>query len=556
MRSPKMKSITLSNKNYTVLLFVIGLILSFSFFSNKLMPGHDIVFHISRIISISDSLKEGIFPVRMYVDNVQFWGNPTGIFYPSFFLYIPSLLHLMGLPIEICYNFLIILIVFLALFSSWQGFILLIKSRCAGFFSTILYVSSGYYLANAFIRSALGELLALSFMPLAIACVIEITTKVKTTVRVYILGILAVSAIIESHVLSSVFLLLLIFVLLLVTFIQKKCVLYFLKRTFKFLCIIFFLNASFIIPFLLYFIKIPVRIAEPFKYFAFSSLSGGELLSFLVFWNFWLFTSLYCLISYQIHKHSINNISMQNYSFKTLNFCLALGLFFFLFSSSYPWHFFPNLIKYFQIIQFPWRTLALSTLLLSICGGIGIELLIKQKKIPKIKIIALSLLICVTHTIAIQYLSPNPGWVVKPKITWSRTPELSDFDYLYRDTDFYELIQLQNHYISNATIENFKKNLTYVQFSYRSDSDTEITIPLTNYPDYISIDQYGQKVPIKEDKNHLIVIPLIKGSGSITLHYVGMPIFKLADLLSLISVLFFCSYVIRVHQRNLWKQIS
>ncbi len=203
MVNPETKA---SNQTYYSLLIVLGLLLILPIIDTKIIPGHDHIFHVSRIEAVAEAIKHGVFPVRMYVDQVQFWGTPTGIFYPGFFIYIPALLKLAGAPIEICYNIFIALIVFLGLFASWYGFTLLTRSKYIGLLSTVLYISSGYFLFDAYIRSALGELISMSFMPLAIASIICIINKFRVSNKIYLFAVLSITVIIESHVLSTVFL--------------------------------------------------------------------------------------------------------------------------------------------------------------------------------------------------------------------------------------------------------------------------------------------------------------------------------------------------------------
>ena len=165
MLSLKEKGFNLSTQNYIILLLCCATIIILPLIDSKIIPGHDYVFHVTRILDVAEALKEGIFPVRMYVDEVQFWGTPVGILYPGLFVYIPALLKLAGVPIEICYNFFIAMIIYLGAISSWYGFSMLTRSKITGFYSAVLYISSGWYLIDAYIRNALGELLGLSFLP-------------------------------------------------------------------------------------------------------------------------------------------------------------------------------------------------------------------------------------------------------------------------------------------------------------------------------------------------------------------------------------------------------
>ena len=60
-----------------------GAILISPLIDTKIIPGHDYMFHVSRIEIVANALKQGIFPVRMYADTIQFWGSPNGILYPN-----------------------------------------------------------------------------------------------------------------------------------------------------------------------------------------------------------------------------------------------------------------------------------------------------------------------------------------------------------------------------------------------------------------------------------------------------------------------------------------
>ena len=114
----KSRETDLNNSVYIFLLLLGFALLSVILVDSKIIPGHDYIFHVSRIEDVAAALQEGIFPVRIYVDSVQFWGAPVGIFYPGLFVYFPALLRCAGFSIEICYNIFIAFIIFTGLFSS------------------------------------------------------------------------------------------------------------------------------------------------------------------------------------------------------------------------------------------------------------------------------------------------------------------------------------------------------------------------------------------------------------------------------------------------------
>ena len=529
----------LTTREYFFMLLFFGTILIVPLIGNKIIPGHDYVFHVTRILDVASGLREGIFPVRIYVDEIHFWGIPLGIFYPGLFIYVPALLSLLGVPIEICYNIFTASIFYMGLIASWKGFSILTRSRIAGFFSAILYISSGWFLIDAYIRNALGELIALAFLPLAIACIMDLIVKPKVLTNRYILGIISISAIIESHVLTSAFLV--AFSLFFISFHYKYVSLLVIKRLFIFLVIIFSLNATFIIPFLFYYIKVPVMLSY-IDYFTKESLPIVVLLHLFITSNIWLLISLYFFFSIYYHRHKkLLFFSKTNlYSGKLLLFiqyCLWGLLFAFLSSNLMPWDSLPSLKRIFQIMQFPWRFLGITTLFFCICGGCGLRLLFRKFKIGTRSIVLLTSIICLTNLVVLTYAEPFPFEKIKQKISWERFISDTDDDYLYKDMNVKALFSQGNRYFSNAEIFNMKKNLTSVSFSYFARSTSTITLPLVNYPGYIASDQDGNELVIRENENHMVVIPLTKGIGEVHVQFVGLPIFRIADYISIIALL-------------------
>lgn len=547
---PKVKT-----SKYYILLFVLGLILIIPVIDIKIIPGHDHIFQISRIEAVAEALKQGIFPVRMYVDQVQFWGAPTGIFYPGLFSYFPAILKIIGIPIEICYNIFIASIIYAGLFASWYGFSLLTRSKHIGLLSTVLYISSGYYLFCAYMRNALGEVISLAVMPLAIACIIYIVSKTKVSKKIYFLAIISISAIIESHVLNSVFLAL-FGICYSATNYQKLSFTKF-KQILCMSVILFLLNASFIIPFLQFYKEVPLNIhfINEFTRYGFTP---NTLLKFIIFWNSWLVIALFVFF-----KHNLfNTKNISNYRRKQLkyycSYFLLGALFIFASSSAFPWDYLPPLKEIFKVMQFPWRFLGPASLFLSICGGFGLHLLLRKTTLNQNKIIALSFLVCLFHLFAFTYLTPLKyygNWDMYEKRYWIRKPFFSDEDYLYRDMDAIALYKQGNNYLTEAKITNWKKALTDISFAYETESlDTIITLPLINYPGYIAIDQTGKSIPITENENHMMVIHLPKGNGTISIQF-NPKLFQVADVISLITITMLVYIMGYLHCRKKWNKL-
>jgi hypothetical protein len=555
---------------YIFLLFAAWFILITPLADAKIIPGHDCVFHVTRFLNIAEAIKNGVFPVRMYADDVRFWGAPVGIFYPSLFFYIPALLKLAGLPVEICFNIFIALVFLLGTFASWYGFTLLTKSKNIAFFSALLYISSGYYLMDAYIRSAIGELLGLSFMPLAIASIDILAAKSKVKVKDYVWGILAVSAVIQSHVLCSVALV--IFGIFCLAVHYKNISLRQLRRIFGVITVVFLLNAHFIIPFLLFYKVIPVTM-DFVDGFAEQGWPTVVLFRFFLAWNFWLLVAVYFYLPKMLRSLNSKPVEVSGKSQIKIKkefllskmyiyYFLAGCLFLFMADLSFPWDMFPRLTRFFQTMQFPWRFLGVSTLCFCVPGGICLHTFLSGKKRKINGYLVLSVfLVCLTSLTAFIKLAPIssiPDWNMPAmKFVWKRINSVSDTDYLYNDIDRQKLLEQGNRYISDGVISNYSKNGTSISFSYSvsNKKKTRIILPLVNFPGYIAVDNTGREVDIEESGNHMIQLSLPEGSGNIKIWYKGLPLFAVADYISLFSTLGFMILVYSVHKNKRWNRL-
>lgn len=556
MLALKEKGFNLSIQNYIILLLCCATIIVLPLIDSKIIPGHDYVFHVTRILDVAEALKEGIFPVRMYVDEVQFWGTPVGIFYPGLFVYIPALLKLAGIPIEICYNFFIAMIIYLGAISSWYGFAMLTRSKITGFYSAVLYISSGWYLIDAYIRNALGELLGLSFLPLAIACMIDFITKSKIPVKHYILGILSISAIIESHVLTGAFLAVCAVFLIVVRI--KHISLIIIKRLFCLALVLFLLNATFIVPFLVYYIKVPVDL-DFVEWFSKEGWSIKILFLLVVFENFWLLNALYSFFSAYLNKfygtRLFNNCFLIKKVVSNYIIFFILGLFFIILSSELiPWDFLYPLKKFLEVMQFPWRFLGIATLFICACGGFGFRMFVQRAKLKNISIMILISIVCITNIIVLNNLNPLPFQKIEQKIYWKRITCSTDDDYLYRGMNVKELFAMKNQYISEAVIYDWRKSLTTVSFSYSAKENSIITLPLVNYPGYVAINQTGEDIPVEENGNHMIMISLPEGEGAVKVYYAGLIVFKIADYVTLFSLVVLLCSITFIQKQKMWRK--
>ena len=78
---------------------------------------------------------------------------------------------------------------------------------------------------------------------------------------------------------------------------------------------------------------------------------------------------------------------------------------------------------------------------------------------------------------------------------------------------------------------------------------------MVNYPGYVAVNQTGEDIPIEENSNHMIMIKLPKGEGAVKVYYTGLTVFKIADYMSLISIVILLCSISLVQKQKMWGKL-
>lgn len=183
---------SLSSKKRWGIPILVCLLLSLAFvaplFSDKMIIGHDTLFHISRIEAVKNALMHGdLLPSLYYGQNFGF-GYATPLFYSDIFIIIPALLELIGIPLIISFKLNIFFCTFLSGCTMYYAADKIIKKRLAGTIATLLYLFCAYRITDVFVRGAMGEVMAFIFVPLVLLGIYQIVYEEKKSWPILAVG--------------------------------------------------------------------------------------------------------------------------------------------------------------------------------------------------------------------------------------------------------------------------------------------------------------------------------------------------------------------------------
>lgn len=214
--------------------------------------GADWVFHISRIEALADCIRRGELSVRIESMWMAGHGYANSIFYADTWLVFPALLRILGFSMNSTYLIFLAAVNIATACISYISFSKCFCSRYIGILGCALYTLAPYRIYNMYNRAAVGEFLAMMFLPLLVWGFYKIYTEDperKGYLWNWVIPVLGFSGVIQSHNLTCE--MVGFFVILLCLILWKKT---FRKRTFLVLCytvvMTIIINAWYLVPLL------------------------------------------------------------------------------------------------------------------------------------------------------------------------------------------------------------------------------------------------------------------------------------------------------------------
>ena len=496
-----------------------------------IVAGHDLWTQCSRIEGMQEAFSDGqVFPI-IYPNTNNGYGY-LGFVYPELFLYLPAFLRKSGVSMVMSYHiFLFVInaatavICYFSVHSVLESLKINKESdekvRNITLCCTLMYLLAPYRLTDMYIRSALGEVLAMTFLPLCLAGIYHLYAGNRKKWYYVTLGM---TGLMQSHILSVVMIIPLT-IFMCIPFVKDivkskrwKEIIY---AVVMFLC----LNLWYIIPFVRYYFLPLNTESMQVDDLMYHSVPLGQLFSVntgyrdedilvltLGVSGLMIFIIAAVFLFEKSHDIKHNEERSVRFVLMTVICCVTYLLFA---SEITPWDYLSDTSKVisevFKTLQFPFRLLSVVSICLIYMLAVS---MLKSENIGKhISTVVLALLILAvldSSTLIDRY---EAGYK-------SITPYSGGFnlhvpeDYLPKGTDV-SIFASTEPFISDGVIEDYEKFGTTVIFSYRTEGDATATLPLLYYQCYHATDETGRELKVFAAADKKLSVSLPEGCHNV-----------------------------------------
>ena len=529
----------------------------FSYFSSSIavFKDQDLTFHLNRFVGLAKAFEEGQILPKIYPYANNGFGYASPLFYCDLFLYPFGILNHFGVPAVYCYK----LCVFIYTLMGNLIVCFILKKETGrndiSLIGVLLYFSANYHLQNIFIRNALGEILAMTFIPLVVYAIYKVLVK-KEDCFIF-LGV-SFSLLVMAHLITTllygIFFFCMIIVFIIINRKDKQLLINTFKTILKGSLLALLLTAWYLLPMFeqLHSQTFWLSINAKYNYIGAGTYSLGSILE--IFGNEFMPSTGIVLLIFGI----VGLIVLKNKYIKIIGFyCILLYL---IILGILPG-------EYLNVIQFYFRLYVVIFPLFTI---ITVYLLdsIKNKKVFVFSL-SIILVYCLTNLYICNQSVLNSktnrlnnnATVQQINSVWNDNlldynhDELGGAEYLpYTEYLNYNDDSLAIKYIDKNNeivdyIYDYDRSFTEIKFACENDLDLELLLPLSWYKGYKAYELIDNKWVEIESKysslNKEVVINSSKGDHTYKVKYTG----TFVQYFSL-GVSFICLISLFVYQRR------
>lgn len=529
------------------IIILIAVVLMLPMFMNAYHAGHDSVYHITNIMAIEEQLQAGKVVPSPILDHIaDGLGYGSQMFYPPFAHMLTAYLSAYLFQGDVLLSLKVVHFLFLALsgLTMYEASYRFTKNKKVAFFASLIYMSFPYHLSDIYIRDALAECAVFVFLPMILSGVYALLQQDKK--HFYPLFILGYTGGILSHLTLMIYFTLFLAVFL---FVYRRQV---FKKTFM----IPFCVATFLVLMLTSFFWVRLlilRISGSYVVFSASEMAKRIAKSglypldyFNIFQGMdvhdveYYFYPVVILLLIFTFKQGIKDFPYQKGLVVVGILAIILSL------KIIPWKYAPDFLK---TIQFPWRLLMFSGLVISMLAPFCL------RKVRSVWLLSgLTLLLLLSTIPAIHFSSDvvidmdNIKW--NKGMGWQR-------EYLPVQAKKYLAENKRDQEIySSADIEVkiIKNQVPDLTWQIETKNKVTLELPRIYYKGYVVEDSKGNQYPLRESKNGFLEVD-ISLSDTYSLTYPGTLGMRIARKVSLFTLLALLGSLLVLFIRNLKRKI-
>lgn len=527
----------------------------YPFITSNMGTGDDLSYHLMRIEGLKDAILDGQFPA-VVMPNALSGNGYLNSMYPYLFLYIPAVLRVFNVSLILSYKVLIFLANLATAALTYIGVKSVCNSRYGALLSAMVYVCLPYRFNNIYARGALGEILAMTFLPFLFAAVYHLLLGDR---KKWYWIIIALSGLLQSHIISFVIgcmMTAVACILFLRELLSEKRWLDLIKAA----AISALVNIWFLVPFVWFYFngqlgKAVLDWAGFAEYTCdpayFLNMIGQDHYRYLSFGV--PVAALIIFGIYHVTFEAKNHDGARERYFRLLYVMAALlTLLITAYGASYNWKNIYIIDRLMTTIQFPWRLFAQASALFIFTGAVWMaeSEALNRANMKRGLFIAIAFTCSFvgmrglgkfenysTEVYTDQYTA---GHETKVRgIAADNSLEIYPYEYRMNGVDDENL--LIYYFIDKpetTDIIEYSKNGTSVDVVYKAtEADTTITIPVMNYYGYCAMDESGNPVEITQVRDYAMLCSLIDDGQQHTLsiRYKEPGLFVISMWISIIS---------------------
>ena len=504
---------------------------------------HDTRYHSARLRNLADGLASGQFPVRLGGFSYNGYGAITSVFYPDLLLTPFALLLLAGCSLQYVMNLLLIAGNVLAACTMYSCARRILKQEKLALIASILYVLSVYHVTDGSVRYALGELMAMGFVPIFLTGLWEVIWGEKQRWRTLAAG---AALIFMSHMLSTflcVLLALALCVPMLPKLIRERRISGILKAA-VFAC---FLCLFQILPLLTYMRQgigadaslftttMASTAMSPAQFFLLGAgnLSAVPKDTTVSFMPLELGLPLWIGVLLAVSSLKLRPSAEEQGEHRAAFLFLLAGGFFSLMSTTwFPWNYVSVVTGLFDKVQFAYRYLMFPALLFSLLGAWGCREYV-QGKAGRIACLA-AFALCVISIL--PTISAQTRLDESYPFGTDVSPDIKQFtEYCIPGVDMTITRTRKVETEGDVLLENAEKLGSRFTAEVVSENGGTVTLPLFGFDGYAAV-LNGSRMEVSCTKEGKLQVALPSASkGQLRVWFEGKTYWRLGDVVSLLS---------------------